>query len=62
MANEPVAERLESTMWALRVRVEGGLERFRYERVPLPSPGTGDVLLEVHAASFTPSELGWSST
>ncbi len=58
MANEPVAERLESTMGALRVRVEDGLERVRYERVPLPSPGIGDVLLEVHAASFTPSELG----
>jgi NADPH:quinone reductase-like Zn-dependent oxidoreductase len=62
MANEPVAERLESTMGALRVRVEDGLERVRYERVPLPSPGIGDVLLEVHAASFTPTELGWPST
>jgi len=62
MANEPVAERLESMMWALRGRVEDGLERVRYERVPLPSPGIGDVLLEVHAASFTPTELGWPST
>jgi NADPH:quinone reductase-like Zn-dependent oxidoreductase len=62
MANESGAERLESTMGALRVRVEDGLERVRYERVPLPSPGIGDVLLEVHAASFTPSELGWPST
>ena len=25
-------------------------------------PGTGDVLVQVHAASFTPTEMGWPST
>ena len=49
-------------MEALRVRAGGGPEQFRYERVPTPSPGIGDVLLEVRAASFTPTELDWPST
>src|SRR5215217_3557686 len=62
MVNDPAAERQERTMGALRARAGGGPEQFRYERVPLPSPGIGDVLLEVHAASFTPTELDWPST
>jgi NADPH:quinone reductase-like Zn-dependent oxidoreductase len=28
----------------------------------VPEPGTGDVLVRVHAASFTPTELTWDST
>ncbi len=28
----------------------------------MPSPGVGDVLVRVHAASFTPTELEWPST
>jgi len=28
----------------------------------MPSPGIGDVLVRVHAASFTPTELDWPST
>jgi NADPH:quinone reductase-like Zn-dependent oxidoreductase len=34
----------------------------RYEEAPVPSPGIGDVLVEVRAASFTPTELEWPST
>jgi NADPH:quinone reductase-like Zn-dependent oxidoreductase len=33
-----------------------------YEPAPAPEPGTGDVLVEVHAASYTPGELEWPST
>src|SRR4051794_21683277 len=29
---------------------------------PTPTPGTGDVLIEVHAAAYTPGELTWPST
>jgi NADPH:quinone reductase-like Zn-dependent oxidoreductase len=34
----------------------------RYEQAPDPSPGIGDVLVRVHAASFTPTEMTWPST
>src|SRR4029078_7923059 len=37
-------------------------EDLRYEQAPEPNPGIGDVLVRVHAASFTPTELGWPST
>ena len=40
----------------------GGPEGLRFETAPTPEPGTGDVLVEVHAASFTPTELTWAST
>ncbi|HEY7146615.1 MAG TPA: NADP-dependent oxidoreductase [Streptosporangiaceae bacterium] len=45
------------------LRVHGQQQRqFRYEQAPDPSPGIGDVLVEVAAASFTPTELDWPST
>jgi NADPH:quinone reductase-like Zn-dependent oxidoreductase len=50
------------TMWALRAHASGGPETLRYEEAPTPEPGTGDVLVRVHAASFTPTELTWPST
>lgn len=34
----------------------------RFGELPMPEPGIGDVLLEVTAASFTPTELEWPST
>ena len=52
----------DETMRALRARARGGPEQLVSERVPLPSPAIGDVLLRVHAASFTPTELDWPST
>jgi NADPH:quinone reductase-like Zn-dependent oxidoreductase len=33
-----------------------------YEEMPIPEPGIGDVLVEVAASSFTPTELEWPST
>lgn len=46
-------------MRALRAHEAEGLT---YEQAPDPTPGIGDVLVRVHAASFTPTEMGWPST
>src|SRR4051794_19248394 len=61
MMNEPAVEP-GRTMEALRAQARGGPEKLIYERVLPPSPGIGDVLLKVRAASFIPTELDWSST
>ncbi len=60
--SDGVAVGAQETTPALRAHAGGGSEKLVYEQVPLPSPGIGDVLLEVHAASFTPTELDWPST
>jgi len=49
-------------MHALRAHERGGAEGLRYEEAASPTPGIGDVLVQVHAASFTPTEMGWPST
>jgi NADPH:quinone reductase-like Zn-dependent oxidoreductase len=49
-------------MNALRTHKQGDPEGLTYEEAPMPEPGTGDVLVRVHAASFTPTELTWPST
>jgi NADPH:quinone reductase-like Zn-dependent oxidoreductase len=41
-------------MYALRIHEQGTSEGLAYEEAPLLEPGTGDVLVRVHAASFTP--------
>ena len=46
-------------MHALRAHQPNDL---RYEQAPDPTPGIGDVLVRVHAASFTPTEMEWPST
>src|SRR5437764_11990720 len=46
-------------MHALRAHEADDL---RYEQAADPTPGIGDVLLRVHAASFTPTEMSWPST
>ena len=61
MSDEAAVGAQETTL-ALRAQAGGGSEKLIYEQVPLPSPGIGDVLLEVRAASFTPTELDWPST
>src|SRR3569833_2634631 len=48
-------------MRALRAHERGSTELI-LETIPRPKPGTGDVLVRVHAASFTPTDLGWAST
>src|SRR4051794_9319384 len=50
------------TMRALCLREPGGPEGLAEGRLPVPVPGTGDVLVRVHGASYTPGELDWPST
>ncbi len=38
------------------------LTALRVGNAPVPSPGTGDVLVSVRAAGYTPGELSWPST
>jgi NADPH:quinone reductase-like Zn-dependent oxidoreductase len=49
-------------MHALRLHQQAAPEGLCYEEAPIPEPGTGDLLVRVHAASFTPTELAWPST
>jgi hypothetical protein len=49
-------------MHALRAHRRGGSEQLVYEQAPRPPLAIGDALVRVHAASFTPTELGWPST
>jgi NADPH:quinone reductase-like Zn-dependent oxidoreductase len=49
-------------MRAVRIeKPEGfeGIDGLHYEDAPDPQPMIGDVLVQVHAASFTPTELTW---
>jgi NADPH:quinone reductase-like Zn-dependent oxidoreductase len=50
------------TMSALRLHARGGAGDMVLESAAVPTPGTGDVLIAVAAASFTPDELTWPST
>jgi NADPH:quinone reductase-like Zn-dependent oxidoreductase len=48
-----------TTMTALRAHERGGPERLRVEEAPVPVPGSGEVLIAVHAAAITFTELTW---
>jgi NADPH:quinone reductase-like Zn-dependent oxidoreductase len=52
----------EYAMRALRAHRRGGPEQLDYEPAPRPPLATGDALVRVWAASFTPTELAWPST
>jgi len=58
----PQVTTFRCAMRALRARDQGGAEALNFEETVDPTPGIGDVLVQVHAASFTPDELGWPST
>src|SRR4029078_13419488 len=49
-------------MKAIRQQSYGGPESLRYEDAPQPSPNAGEVLVRVHAAGVTPTELLWSTS
>ncbi|KAA0100559.1 NADP-dependent oxidoreductase [Mycolicibacterium sp. P1-5] len=49
-------------MDALRAHRRGGPEVLVVERAPMPVPGPGEVLIEVHAAGITFDELTWDET
>ncbi|MGW2831919.1 NADP-dependent oxidoreductase [Streptomyces sp. NPDC001286] len=44
------------TMKAVRLHEHGGPEVLRYEEVPVPEPGPGEVLVRVHAAGVNPPD------
>ncbi|MFE4635676.1 NADP-dependent oxidoreductase [Streptomyces sp. NPDC056773] len=46
-----------ATMLAARIHAYGGPAVIRHEEVPVPVPAPGEVLVEVAATSFNPSEL-----
>jgi hypothetical protein len=46
-----------ATMMALRAHARGGPEQLVFEQAPVPVPGPGDALVEVHAAGITFAEL-----
>jgi NADPH:quinone reductase-like Zn-dependent oxidoreductase len=49
-------------MKAIRIYERSGPGMFRYEDAPVPKPGTGEILVRVHAAGVTPGELEWFPT
>ncbi|MEV7523185.1 NADP-dependent oxidoreductase [Streptomyces sp. NPDC091371] len=44
------------TMRAIRLHEHGGPEVLRYEEVPVPEPGPGEVLVRVHAVGVNPPD------
>ncbi|MER6388505.1 NADP-dependent oxidoreductase [Streptomyces sp. NPDC059382] len=44
------------TMRAIRIHEHGGPEVLRYDEVPIPEPGPGEVLVRVHAAGVNPPD------
>lgn len=47
-----------ATMRAARIHAYGDASVISYDEIPRPSPGPGEVLVEVAATSFNPSEVG----
>jgi D-arabinose 1-dehydrogenase-like Zn-dependent alcohol dehydrogenase len=52
----------QAVMRAVRAHDRGDAAGLRYEQMPVPSPGIGDVLVQVAGASLTPTELDCPST
>src|SRR4051794_23104835 len=49
-------------MYAVRIHHRAGPEQLAFEAAARPVPYADDVLVEVHAAGITPSELTWDSS
>jgi hypothetical protein len=49
-------------MMALRAHARGGAEQLVFEQAPVPVPGAGEALVEVHAAGITFAELTWEES
>lgn len=48
-----------ATMKAVRLHALGDVGSITIDEVPTPTPGAGEVLVEVHAAAITRNELTW---
>ena len=59
---ETIIMETTQTMNAIRSHHRGGPETLIYEPVARPMPHSGEVLVEVHAAAITPTELTWDPT
>ncbi|WP_254715310.1 NADP-dependent oxidoreductase [Actinomadura sp. NAK00032] len=63
MTAEPVpgrrAKSPSASMMAARVHAFGGPDVIRYEQVPRPDPGRGEVLVRVAGVGFNPSDVGF---
>ncbi len=53
------AAKVAARMRAVRLHTVGGPAGLVYEEVATPKPGSGEVLVRVHAASITRDELDW---
>ncbi|HXJ37604.1 MAG TPA: alcohol dehydrogenase catalytic domain-containing protein [Candidatus Eisenbacteria bacterium] len=49
-------------MKAVHLRARADPATFIYEDAQRPEPGAGEVLVRVHAAAVTPTELEWEPT
>jgi NADPH:quinone reductase-like Zn-dependent oxidoreductase len=49
-------------MKAIRLQFRGGPEALVFEEAPLPRLDEGELLVRVHAAAVTPTELEWATT
>lgn len=49
-------------MRAVRAHRRGGPEQLAVDAVPVPAPGRGEILVEVHAVAITFAELTWDET
>src|SRR6266478_2100913 len=49
-------------MKAICLHKSGGPEALIYEEAPQPHPKEGEVLVQVYAASVTPTEFEWAPT
>ncbi len=52
----------QERMKAVRMHARGGPENLVFEDVGIPEIRDGEVLIKVHAASITPTELTWNSS
>jgi NADPH:quinone reductase-like Zn-dependent oxidoreductase len=59
---ETIIMEATQTMNAIRSHLRGGPETLVYEPVARAVPDSGEVLVEVHAAAITPTELTWDPT
>jgi NADPH:quinone reductase-like Zn-dependent oxidoreductase len=54
-----IGKSIPTTMRAVRLHRAGGTEELTLDRVDTPVPGSGEVLVRVHAAAITRDELDW---